>query len=48
MSITKNINGAYVVSDIINGYLVQRTYYGHTKREAILLFKYEMSLNGGK
>lgn len=34
-------SGAYRVSDVINGYLVQRVYYGYTKREAIAEFKRE-------
>ncbi len=41
MTIEKTIQGAYQISDIIDGHLVTRTYYGHTKREAKLLFKYE-------
>ena len=39
MSITKNHQGAYVISDIINGYRVQRVYMGYTKREAVAMFK---------
>ena len=34
-------SGAWQVSDIIGGYLVTRTYYGYTKREAIALFRAE-------
>lgn len=41
MSITKNIHGAYVVSDIIEGYLVTRQYYGYTKKEALRFFQEE-------
>jgi len=41
MSINKNIHGAWVVSDIIKGYRVQKTYYYTTKKEAIKLFKKE-------
>jgi hypothetical protein len=41
MSIRKNHEGAWVVSDIIQGYLVTKRYYGYTKREAISLFKGE-------
>lgn len=37
-------SGAWLVSAIINGRLVTRQYYGHTKREAVGLFRYEMSL----
>lgn len=38
-TVTKLHNGALEVSDIIGGYLVRRTYYGYTKREAIAQFK---------
>ena len=41
MSIDKNSEGAWRISDIIDGYLVTRRYYGYTKREAIKLFKEE-------
>ena len=39
MSITKNHDGALIVSDIINGYLVTRKYYGYSRKEARELFK---------
>lgn len=39
MLIERNIYGAYVISDIINGYLVTKQYYGYTKRESIRRFK---------
>lgn len=41
MSVEKNYQGGYVISDIIGGYLVTKSYYGYTKREAISLFKKE-------
>jgi len=41
MSVYKNANGYWIVSDIISGYLVSRTYIGYTKREAIQRFKKE-------
>lgn len=31
-------SGAWNVSAIVNGYLMRRTYFGYTKREAIDLF----------
>jgi hypothetical protein len=34
-------SGAWIVSDIVGGYLVSRTYYGYTKREAVRLFREE-------
>ena len=39
MIIEKNTQGAWVISDIIGGYRVARSYYGYTKREAIRLFR---------
>ena len=42
MTITKNIQGAYVISAIVRGYLVTRTYFYYTKAEAIQLFKAEV------
>lgn len=39
MTITKNYQGAYVIKDIIDGYLVERVYMGYTKAEARRLFK---------
>jgi len=42
MTIERNYEGAYVVSDIVGGYLVTRSYYGYTRREAIALFKAEI------
>jgi hypothetical protein len=41
MSIRKTYQGAIEISDIINGYLVTRQYFGHTKKQAINLFKAE-------
>jgi len=32
-------SGAWIVSQIVGGYLVSRTYYGYTKREAVALFR---------
>jgi hypothetical protein len=32
-------SGAWIVSEIVGGYLVSRTYYGYTKREAVALFR---------
>jgi hypothetical protein len=41
MTAQKNSAGAWVVSGIVAGYLVTRTYYYYNKREAIALFKRE-------
>ena len=34
-------SGAWIVSEIVGGYLVSRTYYGFTKREAVARFRAE-------
>ena len=40
MTVTKlNHSGAWQISALVNNYLVTRTYYGYTKREAMRLFK---------
>ena len=42
MTVTKHpTSGAWVISDIIGGYLVTRTYYGYTKRESTRMFRSE-------
>lgn len=41
MTVERNIYGAWVCSDIVNGYWVTRQYYGYTKREAMRLFRKE-------
>jgi hypothetical protein len=41
MTVDKNAEGAWRVSDIIGGYLVTKVYYEYTKREAIKRFKEE-------
>lgn len=41
-SITRLINGAYLFSAMVNGRLVNRTYYGFARREAIAAFKRDM------
>jgi hypothetical protein len=43
MTIEKNREGAWVIYALgASGYLVTRSYYGHTKREAVRLFKEHM------
>lgn len=39
MTITRLHNGAYQISAIVRGYLVTKTYYGYTKREAARMFR---------
>jgi hypothetical protein len=41
MTINKNTEGYWVVSDVIGGYLVTRKYLYYTKREAIRMFREE-------
>ncbi len=41
MSIERNLSGAWIVSDIVRGYLVRRVYFGYSKRAAVQLFKKE-------
>jgi hypothetical protein len=41
----KNKEGAWVVSDIVNGYRVSRRYYYYTKREALAMFRREVLAN---
>jgi hypothetical protein len=42
ITITRNHEGAYVLSAMVRGYLVTKRYYGYTKREAIKAFKGEV------
>jgi hypothetical protein len=46
MSVTKNIRGYWVISEVVDGYLEQRTYIGYTRKEAIAMFKLEVLSNG--
>jgi hypothetical protein len=39
MTIEKNHAGAWIISDIIGGYRVARSYYGYTKAQAVALFR---------
>lgn len=41
MTIEKNHSGAWIISTIWQGYLVTRSYYFYTKREAVRQFKAE-------
>lgn len=42
MTIDKNAEGAWRISDIVGGYFITRTYYFYTKKEAIRLFREEV------
>ena len=52
MTIDKNAEGAWRISAIVGegagGYLLTRTYYFYTKREAIRLFKQEIEREGAR
>lgn len=43
MIATKNLNGSLTLSEIVNGYLFTRTYYGYTKLEALRRFRAEVN-----
>ena len=42
MTISKNVYGYWVISDMVGGYRIERKYIGYTKKEAIRLFKNEI------
>jgi hypothetical protein len=42
MTATRNHAGAWVISEIVRGYLTTRVYYGYSKRVALRLFAAEM------
>lgn len=39
MTVERNYEGAWIVSDVVRGYLVTQRYYGYNKREAVALFR---------
>jgi hypothetical protein len=43
--LVERITGGYCVSELANGYLETRRYFGYTKREAIAMFKRDLRLN---
>ena len=49
MVIDKNNEGAWRISETINGYLKTQVYYFYTKKDAIKLFrKYRRGIKNGK
>jgi hypothetical protein len=42
MSVERTFQGAWRVSDVIDGRLITRQYFDYTKREAIAAFKHEL------
>ena len=48
MIIEKNMEGAWLVSETIDGYLETKAYYFYTKKQAVKLFKkYKKQLTRG-
>jgi hypothetical protein len=45
MLVEKNYEGAWIISDIVGGYLVTRRYYYYSKREALAMFRAEARAN---
>ena len=45
MTIDKNNQGAWRISDIINNHLVTKVYYYYTKKEAIQRFKQQTEVS---
>jgi hypothetical protein len=43
MTVSKNHEGAYVISQVVSGYLITKRYYGYTKSEAVAMFTQEVS-----
>ena len=41
MLIEKNLNGSFVLSEILKGYLFKRIYYFYSKKDAIKMFNIE-------
>jgi hypothetical protein len=42
MTVERNYEGAWIVSDIVGGYWVTRRYYYYSKREALAMFRREV------
>ena len=39
MTVERTVQGAWRVSQIVDGYLLTRQFFGYTKKEAMQLFK---------
>lgn len=39
MTVTRQLNGSYEISDMVEGHRLARSYYGYTRKEAISLFR---------
>ena len=50
MTVEKNHAGAWVISDMVRGYLVTRQYYGYARHDAVDLFNQHVMdlIDGGK
>lgn len=44
MTIERNFQGAWCISDIVGGYYVRRIYMDYSRREALQLFREEFDL----
>ena len=45
MNAQRTYKGSILVSDIVNGYLVHKQYFGYSLKEAIALFKKQFKLS---
>ena len=43
MTVTRDHTGAYCISQVVSGRLLRMRYLGYTRREAIKLFRAEVS-----
>jgi hypothetical protein len=42
MIIEMGPEGQWIISEIVNGYLITKTFFGYTKKMAVKLFKQEI------
>jgi hypothetical protein len=47
MTIEKGKQGQWIITAIINGYLVSKQFFGYSKKDAIALFKKDCFQKGG-
>lgn len=48
MNIERTTQGAWRISDVVNGYRESRQYFGYTKREAIAEFRADVAESQNK
>lgn len=39
----EKINGGFCITEIVDGFIIRRRYFGYTKKDAIKLFKNEVN-----